>query len=270
MAQYVTVRALNRSSQIRVVESKQVSVGNTTAGFAGTNEVQTLTLSATGGTFTLTYSGQTTSALAYNASAATVETALEALSNLIPAEVAVSGSAGGPYTITFATMNAALLTASAASLTGGSGTAVIAQGTQGASPANEADSVSLNGATGGTFTLAYSGQTTAAIAYNATAAEVQAALVALSNIGSGDVTVTGSEGTFVVTFTGSLAATDVSAITAISLLTANTKLTTTVDTLINLDVASNRRELARHSAIGQYIVTASNSYDGAVALPANS
>lgn len=270
MAQYVTLRALNRSSQIRVVESKQVSVGTTTGGFAGTNEVQTLTLSATGGTFTLTYSGQTTTAIAYNAAASAVELALEALSNLVPAEVAVSGSAGGPYTITFTTMNAALLTASAASLTGGSGTAVIAQGTQGASPIDEVEGFSLNGATGGTFTLTYGGQTTAAIDYDATAAEVQAALVALSNIASGDVVVSGSNGSFAVTFSGTLAGTNVSEITATSLLTANTKLTTTVDTLVNLDIATNRRELARHSAIGQYIVTASNATDGGVALPANS
>lgn len=45
--------------------------------------------------------------------------------------------------------------------------------------------------TGGTFTITYAGQTTAAIAYNATAATVQAALVALSNIGAGNVVCTG-------------------------------------------------------------------------------
>ena len=36
----------------------------------GVNEVKTLTISATGGTFTLTYSGQTTTAIAFNATAA--------------------------------------------------------------------------------------------------------------------------------------------------------------------------------------------------------
>ena len=98
---------------------------------APTNEIQTVTKSATGGTFTLTYDGQTTSAIAYNATSATVELALEALSNLTEAQVSVSGSAGGPYTVTFTEMDAALLTASAASLTGGAGTVTIAQGTQG-------------------------------------------------------------------------------------------------------------------------------------------
>jgi hypothetical protein len=33
------------------------------------------------------------------------------------------------------------------------------------------------------------------------------------------------------------------------------KLSPTTDTLIDLDLASNRRSLGRHSAIGQYIVT---------------
>ncbi len=58
-----------------------------------------------------------------------------------------------------------------------------------ASPAtvNEQQQVSTGGATGGTFTLTFSGQTTTALAYNATAAQVQAALEALSNIAPGDV-----------------------------------------------------------------------------------
>lgn len=47
-------------------------------------------------------------------------------------------------------------------------------------------------ATAGNFTLTYAGQTTAAIAYNANAAAVEAALVALSNIGADDVTATGT------------------------------------------------------------------------------
>ncbi|MFB7428788.1 hypothetical protein ACFC0K_36510 [Streptomyces hydrogenans] len=46
--------------------------------------------------------------------------------------------------------------------------------------------------TDGNFTITHSGQTTAAIAYNATAAAVQAALEALSNVNSGDIVVTGN------------------------------------------------------------------------------
>ncbi|MEW2402137.1 hypothetical protein [Streptomyces sp. NPDC046862] len=70
---------------------------------AVTNEVQTLTVtgSPTGGTFTITWSGQTTAALAYNATAAAVQTALENLSNIAPGDVTVTGNAGGPWTLTW-------------------------------------------------------------------------------------------------------------------------------------------------------------------------
>lgn len=114
---------------------------------AATNEVQTVTItgSPTGGTFTLTWNSQTTAAIAYNATAATVRTALEGLSNIDPGDVTVTGSAGGPYTVTFGGQylgdNTAQMTATA-SLTGGStpgvtiatttagGTATATDGTQ--------------------------------------------------------------------------------------------------------------------------------------------
>ncbi len=60
---------------------------------------------------------------------------------------------------------------------------------------------------GGTFTLQFNGQTTSTIAYNANAATVQAALVALSTVGAGNVTVTGGPGPgtpYTVTFGGAL------------------------------------------------------------------
>jgi hypothetical protein len=91
----------------------------------GTNEVQTVTITGdpTGGTFTLTYSGQTTGAIAWNAAASAVATALKALSNIADTDVAVTGAVGGPYTVTFIAgmgeTNIAQMTASGASLTGG-------------------------------------------------------------------------------------------------------------------------------------------------------
>jgi len=65
--------------------------------------------------------------------------------------------------------------------------------------------VGVGAATAGTFTLTYKTQTTAAIAYNATASAVAAALTALSSIGTGNVTVTGTAPTWTVTMTGTLA-----------------------------------------------------------------
>ncbi len=107
--------------------------------YAGrTAEVQTVTITGgpTGGSFTLTVEGATTGAIAYNATAAAVQAALEALSSVQPGDITVSGADGGPYTLTFTTGggNVAQITASGASLTGGTSPAVaIATTTAGAS-----------------------------------------------------------------------------------------------------------------------------------------
>jgi hypothetical protein len=92
---------------------------------APVNEVKTVTVtgSPTGGTFTLTLDGETTGNIAYNATAAAVQTALEALSNVNPGDVTVTGSAGGPWTLTFGGARAGkdvpVMTKNAAGLTGG-------------------------------------------------------------------------------------------------------------------------------------------------------
>ncbi|MGW0948548.1 hypothetical protein ACWD4O_39160 [Streptomyces sp. NPDC002623] len=105
-----------------------------------TAEVQTVTItgSPTGGTYTLTFSGQTTAGIPYNATAAQVKAALEALSNIAPGDVTVSGGPhpGTVVSVTFAGAylgeDVAQMTASAASLTGGSSPAVtVATGTAG-------------------------------------------------------------------------------------------------------------------------------------------
>jgi hypothetical protein len=101
-----------------------------------TNEVQTVTIGggATGGTFPLTFNGQTASGIAWNATIGAVQTALAALSTVGAGNVAVTGSAGA-YTVTFqgalAGINVPQMTTSAASLTGGTPTAVVATGTGG-------------------------------------------------------------------------------------------------------------------------------------------
>jgi hypothetical protein len=93
---------------------------------AGTPEVQTATITGvpTGGTWTLTYSAQTTATIPFNAIGSTVQTELNALSNLDG--VTVAGGAGGPYTVTFpiGMGNPAQMTGSGAGLTGGTAPAV--------------------------------------------------------------------------------------------------------------------------------------------------
>lgn len=99
--------------------------------YAGrTSEAQTVTITGTptGGTFTLTYEGGTTAGIAYNATAAAVRAALEALPGVSPGDVVVTGGPG-PGTAYVVTFNAgggdvAQMTASAASLTGGTSPAV--------------------------------------------------------------------------------------------------------------------------------------------------
>lgn len=96
----------------------------------GVREVQTVTITGapTGGTFTLTLSGQTTDAIAYNATAAAVASAVAALSNVGAGNVTATGGPlpGTAVALTFAPQlgNVEQMTASAAGLTGGTAPAV--------------------------------------------------------------------------------------------------------------------------------------------------
>jgi len=83
---------------------------------------------------------------------------------------------------------------------------------------NEVQTLSITGGTPttGTFKLTLNGQTTGAIAYNATAADIQTALAALSGIEAGDVVITGTDlstGDITVTFGGNLAGLDITKMT---------------------------------------------------------
>lgn len=66
-----------------------------------TNEKQRVTVAVGSDPFTLNFSGQPTNSLAHAATAAQVDAALEALSNIGVNEVFVSGVNGGPYDVTF-------------------------------------------------------------------------------------------------------------------------------------------------------------------------
>jgi hypothetical protein len=186
--------------EVQVEDISTVYMIATPAG--NSQQVVTLSGDIVGETFTLTLDGEMTDPIAVEATAGTVEDVLEALPNIGVGNVAVSGDAGGPYTVEFQ----GTLAKTDMSLMIGTDGGI-----------NEKQTVAIDDATSsGTFTLTYSGQTTAAIAYNATAAAVQTALEDLSNIAVGDVEVTGGSGPsvdWVVEFKGALALMNVDAMT---------------------------------------------------------
>lgn len=105
------------------------------------DEAQTITVGGTGlgGTYTLNFNGETTVGIAPNASSTTVKTALTGLATVDDNDITVSGSAGGPYSVTFvgqyAGVNVSLLTADITSMTGTGKTVTVAETTQGRSGA---------------------------------------------------------------------------------------------------------------------------------------
>jgi hypothetical protein len=174
-------------------------------GGANVNEVQQIVVYGTGGTFTLTAAAQTTSAIAFGAAAATVQTRIQTDLSATFSAVTVSGSGtlASPYVVTVtnpANTATAVMTGNGSSLTGGGGT--IAEQTAGAAGVNEVQTVTLiAGVTGGTFKLSFGGAQTIATAFNASAATVQTNLRALATINT--VNVAGSNGgPYIVTFSG--------------------------------------------------------------------
>lgn len=76
-----------------------------------------LTNKPTGGTFTLTFGVDTTASIAYNASAATVESALNAIGTIGAGGVSVLGGDGGPYRVKWTTNATKALMTATSSLT---------------------------------------------------------------------------------------------------------------------------------------------------------
>jgi flagellar hook-basal body protein len=184
-----------------------------------TDEIQTLNLGgASQGAFVLTFGGVSTPAIPHDADAAAIQAALETIPALT-GNVTVAGSVGGPFTVTFANSLGDLeLLGFNPNFTGG--TAAIVAITEGQEPTavipqNEIQTLDLTSSTGGTFALNYGGYTTGPIAYNATLADIQAALDNIPPL-KGNVTVTettaptaGNGGAYSIEFNTALAGTDV-------------------------------------------------------------
>lgn len=260
--------------------------------------IQSLTVAATGGQFKLSFGGDTTADLPYDATAAQVQTALRGLPSIGAGNVSVTGGPGGPggavpYGIFFegslagAAQSAIVASSGTTPLSGGAASAtvrtinagglttgfevckvaagckagvssalgggfnspsgitieqstgnvyiankgnqrvdvftatgifirsfgldVVSTGKAGDAPAQSAKQSLTVKATGGTFKLAFQDSTTTDLEYDATAAEVQAALRELGPISPQGVTVSGGPGDeagsapYVISFAGALA-----------------------------------------------------------------
>jgi len=113
---------------------------------AAVDEIQTLTVDATSGNFTVSFDGETTASIAFDATAGAVTTALEGLSNVGSGDIVATGGPGDsggttPYTLTFGGQYAAtdvpLATAADVDLAGGGDTVAITLDTAGSAAASD-------------------------------------------------------------------------------------------------------------------------------------
>lgn len=211
---------------------------------------------------------QTTGSIAYNAPAATVQAAIQAGLATNWSTATVTGVPGGPYTVTnganaarsalqgFSGSLTPLSSVVVGNVQAGSSSlpaiqflklvqnpiaftstfaptpaaaAVVTEVQLGSGTQNEIQSITLtNSPYAGTFSVNFGGQTSGSINYNDPPSTVQAVLQAMSSIGSGNVTVSGAAGAWIVTFTGTLGLAAQSLMTTVSSLIAPLSLTGTI------------------------------------------
>jgi hypothetical protein len=221
------VSGANANELQSVVLSGAATGGGFTLSFKGqtttklayeANQKDTVTLSgATSGSFRLEFKGQLSATIPFHASAAEVQSALEALSTINPGNVLVSGAAGGPYTVEYV-------------------------GALGSEHAGELRCHGEGLNAGATCTLAtvVEGNTSAGTG------GVQSALEALSTIGAGNVEVRGEENNYLVEFRGSFANTNVEQMTC-----AGSGPACTVATSVN---GLNTRRVVKYNAAGTVVL----------------
>ena len=205
------------NSALGTLTSTQQTFG-VTANTTLTSETQTLTFSAglTGGTFSMTYAGNTVTPITYSTTLATLQANIQtALNTLFGAgNATATGVTAISATINFtgalANTNLALMTAANVALTGGTPAVSIVAGTEGVG--NEVQTITLAGTAGGNTAVIF-GTVQATNTVTNTPALTQALMLAhLNTIPAlnGNVTVLGAAGgPFTLVFNNSLANTNV-------------------------------------------------------------
>jgi len=175
----------------------------TTEGIAEVKELQTITFSEvpTAGTYTITVNAQTTAAIAYNANNAAIKAALEALASLTT--VTVTGDYSAGLTVQYDNPVLSGQATVTSSLTGAVGEAIVVTPsvvTEGVAEVSQVQTLNFDSVpTSGSFTITIGAETTTAINYSMSAADVQAALLALTAVV--DATVSGNfSAGFTITF----------------------------------------------------------------------
>ncbi len=176
------------------------------------DQTYTLTLSPglTAGTFTLSFGGQTTAAIQFNAAPGAIQTELRNLTTIGADATVTPGTVAGTFVIQLKNSPVSdELTVVGTALTGGNAPAVTVTRRSFFPSRNDTErTLTLTNATGGSFTLSFGGQTTQPITFDAApatlAGNIRTALEAIAAIGANNVTVTpgAPPGTFVVRFGG--------------------------------------------------------------------
>jgi hypothetical protein len=237
------VNALTADVSGLIAHVNMPAVVELTQGVSGTNETQQIALSrpANGGGFTLTFEGETTAAISYNATAQAIAAALVALPNVAPTDLQVTGTPGD-WLVEWVGRRAGkqspapgTISGEASLLTGGfpgAGAFSVLETNPGTDEVQTIVFDPLVAANGGTFRVRLGGSPfSAALPHDASPLQVQQALESLESVGAGNVSVTGGAGNWTVKFVNALASNDLDTILVDrSQLRLNEPIVVTVDT----------------------------------------
>jgi len=193
-------RATRDDRVAQVVTFKGQAQPDETAGTSSSQEVQKIENDITDNDLVFTFGSDSTLPLPSDASADTLQAALNGLASISKAGgVSVSDPSMDGWTITFKNDGQQSLIGvsydadvDSAVFVGGAVNTQEEQNLTVSSPTQEIQTITTNAAAG-SFSLSYNGAVTAPLAYDASAVDVQSALCALAGIGANGVSVTGDQ-----------------------------------------------------------------------------